>query len=498
MDLSPDTSCFLDGTRRDGWTPALKARFLAILAESGNVRLAARRCGLSAQSAYVQRRRDARFARAWAAALRLARDHCEQVLHDRAIEGIEEPVWYHGELVGTRRRYDTRLLLAHMARLDRLGDDERVEADAGRFDEMLALIAGETLPEPLIRGADFLPRDRRQHGRAALQAAEQALAVEGGKVDADSRELARLYAVRDARREWDAWRDRAHARADEVLDDLVPQDRVNLSTSVPGQSDPLHLWGGGRREAADAGGSRSARPLHRLREAQFILSGRPAGQPKVRSPSPLPGRISVEGSTPIPAIAFPALGQSFVDQRAAQAFTASGDVAEQAVGPVAIPAEGLAFQRERAGVEQGLQPVGRLFAEPGLMGAARFRHFGGVDVGDADLVAAVPEGVTVDDAVELLRSGAAGEAGALAVGRDGCAETEREAGRAAAPQEQRGDGRKRSREPDRRKPAAPGFPASRAAEGGGLEWTGLPACHGRDHAGALANIRCTVRSTLQR
>src|SRR5262245_2363252 len=147
MDLSPDTEHFVDATRRDGWTRELKARFLAILAESGNVRLAARRCRMSAQSAYVQRRRDAQFARTWAAATRLARDHCEQVLGDRAIEGIEEPIWYRGELVGTRRRFDTRLLLAHLARLDRLEHDERAEADAGRFDEMLALIAGEELPD---------------------------------------------------------------------------------------------------------------------------------------------------------------------------------------------------------------------------------------------------------------------------------------------------------------------------------------------------------------
>ena len=48
----------------------------------------------------------------------LARDHAEQVLADRALNGVEEKVFYHGEEVATRTRYDSRLLLAHLARLD--------------------------------------------------------------------------------------------------------------------------------------------------------------------------------------------------------------------------------------------------------------------------------------------------------------------------------------------------------------------------------------------
>jgi hypothetical protein len=199
---------------------------------------------MSAQSAYVQRRRDEQFARTWAAAMRLARDHCEQVLGDRAIEGVEEPIYYRGELVGTRRRYDTRLLLAHLARLDRLERDELAEADAGRFDEMLALIAGEDLPAALTGGADFLPEDRHEHAGAAADAAERAVDLEapqdddeeGGDEKAGAKRAAmRLEAGNDAwdeaARQWDAWRDRAHATVDRVLGDFVPQDRVNLSTS---------------------------------------------------------------------------------------------------------------------------------------------------------------------------------------------------------------------------------------------------------------------------
>lgn len=51
--------------RRDGWTPARRLRFLAALAEFGDVSLAARACGMSRQSAYALRRRDAGFALAW-------------------------------------------------------------------------------------------------------------------------------------------------------------------------------------------------------------------------------------------------------------------------------------------------------------------------------------------------------------------------------------------------------------------------------------------------
>ncbi len=127
------------------WDAGRKVRFLHHLSEKGDVRAACARVGMSRQSAYVLRRRDAAFARGWQAALVLARGHAEEVLATRALDGVEEAVWFRGELVGKRQRYDTRLLLAHLARLDRLagGDESAVQALAGRFDEALAVIAGE-------------------------------------------------------------------------------------------------------------------------------------------------------------------------------------------------------------------------------------------------------------------------------------------------------------------------------------------------------------------
>src|SRR6478735_10549224 len=51
-----------------GWTSERKTRFLDHLALKGNVRASCKRVGLSREAAYRLRRRDAVFARGWAAA----------------------------------------------------------------------------------------------------------------------------------------------------------------------------------------------------------------------------------------------------------------------------------------------------------------------------------------------------------------------------------------------------------------------------------------------
>lgn len=138
-------------TRHDGWTPARKAAFLAALAEVGTVRVAASRVGLSFSTAYRVRRRDADFAAGWDAALLLARDRAEDVLAERAIEGVEEKVFYHGEEVATRRRYDARLLLAHLGRLDRVAENAVGRRAVARFDDLLARIAAGADARDLLR-----------------------------------------------------------------------------------------------------------------------------------------------------------------------------------------------------------------------------------------------------------------------------------------------------------------------------------------------------------
>ena len=132
--------------RHDGWTPERQLGFFEHLSRTGNVRVACAAVGLSRAAAYRQRHRDATFDRRWSIALGLARDVGIQALSERALEGVEEPVYYRGKLVGSRRRYDNRLLLAHLARLDKLVDQATFECDLATYED------------PFAREGEFFPR----------------------------------------------------------------------------------------------------------------------------------------------------------------------------------------------------------------------------------------------------------------------------------------------------------------------------------------------------
>ena len=141
-DTSPDPSLF---------TRERQTAFLAGLAATGVVRSAAGRAGVSHQTAYRARTASPGFRRAWDAALLAARAQAEEVLACRALDGWEEDVLYHGEVVATRRRYSDRLLLAHLGRLDRLCGDAEVAEFADSFDASLErYAAGEDRPARVV------------------------------------------------------------------------------------------------------------------------------------------------------------------------------------------------------------------------------------------------------------------------------------------------------------------------------------------------------------
>jgi hypothetical protein len=127
----------------EGRAPAIlfsrdkQVRFLEALALWGSARAACRNACVSHQTVYRHRRASRDFALAWDAAVLVARPQVEEVLADRALNGIEEVVYYHGEEVARRRRYDSRLLLAHLARLDRAEESNDILDVAHDFDAAL-------------------------------------------------------------------------------------------------------------------------------------------------------------------------------------------------------------------------------------------------------------------------------------------------------------------------------------------------------------------------
>lgn len=215
---------FTPAARRDGWSPARKAAFLDRLAQHGDVRAACGQVRISPQAAYVERRRDPLFARGWMAALVLAQDHSQQVLGCRALDGVEEPVFYRGEIVGTRRRYDSRLLLAHLAHLSGLAHDHVARDDAGRFDELLALVAGAEAPDHFACDLHGLPLHREEHAQKAVEEAESAAAEAMPPAHSEEQceeQEALLVELGNAAHaaasaEWDAWRAAAFTRVDDL------------------------------------------------------------------------------------------------------------------------------------------------------------------------------------------------------------------------------------------------------------------------------------------
>lgn len=97
--------------RRNTWTAKTRDRFLEALAELGQVRAAARVAGVSPQSAYRLRRRSPEFAVAWQEAMDQALDALEETLLDRAINGVEKPVFYGGKSCGSVRQYSDALAM---------------------------------------------------------------------------------------------------------------------------------------------------------------------------------------------------------------------------------------------------------------------------------------------------------------------------------------------------------------------------------------------------
>ncbi len=99
--------------RSNGWKPEVQREFIEALADTGSVASACKRVRRSTVGAYHLRRQPGaeEFAAAWRAAVDLGMQRVEDVAMDRALNGVEVPVYSYGELVGKRTVYNDRLLM---------------------------------------------------------------------------------------------------------------------------------------------------------------------------------------------------------------------------------------------------------------------------------------------------------------------------------------------------------------------------------------------------
>lgn len=178
----PDTA--ITETRRlrhDGWTPEKKKLFLERFAECGVVVEACQAAGMSARSAYNLHDRDPLFAAGWEAASVIARPRLAAEAFSRSMNGVVDRIYKDGVIVAERHRYDNRLTMSVLARLD-----SRIDRAEEKGAPHLALVA---------RWDEYLAaleEDRREDGLALLAGLEAAPAVEV-RENAGDRELRELH-----------------------------------------------------------------------------------------------------------------------------------------------------------------------------------------------------------------------------------------------------------------------------------------------------------------
>lgn len=121
--------------RHDGWTPERQRDFIEALADTGSVDAACKAVNMSTVGAYHLRRQSGgeEFRAAWERALQLGVQRVEDVVMDRALNGVEEPLYSYGKLIGTRRKYNDRLLMFILRNRapDRFADGKRVSGMGG-------------------------------------------------------------------------------------------------------------------------------------------------------------------------------------------------------------------------------------------------------------------------------------------------------------------------------------------------------------------------------
>lgn len=88
-----------------------REQFILNLADGGHVMESAKLAGVGRRTVYDERQRNEEFALQWADAIEVSTELLEKEAQRRAVDGVEEPIYYKGDEVGRVRKYSDTLLI---------------------------------------------------------------------------------------------------------------------------------------------------------------------------------------------------------------------------------------------------------------------------------------------------------------------------------------------------------------------------------------------------
>ena len=159
------------------FTAKKKKAFIASMGKTGNVTVSCLTVGISRRWAYKHRDMDPVFAQSWDDAYKASTDLLIEECRRRAYNGVDEPVFYKGEVCGQIRKYSDTLLMfkiqAERPEYNRSRMDIQVSGPGGgpillgpaldaRLQELLARNRQVGLPAPEV--VDVPPDDESETG----------------------------------------------------------------------------------------------------------------------------------------------------------------------------------------------------------------------------------------------------------------------------------------------------------------------------------------------
>lgn len=108
-----------------------------MLSETGNVSLACKTVEIDRATAYRHKKDDTEFSEAWEAATQDAADILEAEAWRRANEGVDEPVFYKGQVCGHVRRYSDLLIMFLLKGIRPEKYREKVMLSPGELDKLI-------------------------------------------------------------------------------------------------------------------------------------------------------------------------------------------------------------------------------------------------------------------------------------------------------------------------------------------------------------------------